>query len=184
MKPSFSQELRNFEKIQGEIPQNDFSSLCDYITKFMMTKYDLPHPSSINQGYCFIWAYLVYFCWPNKTDLSFVTATNHICLGFQGKFYDSAHFSEEAAWVLDNPTFKSTILQNACGYWARADGARREFKKVIWGLDKALFRLIRGKDWYWKVDKSYNSFPGHCWDNPILEKLPVDSPMDWSKVEV
>ena len=63
---SFVKKPKSIKTVLGvkKIPQfKKFERVCKFVTKRMVKMYHLESPFDINQGYCFIWSYLVHALW-------------------------------------------------------------------------------------------------------------------------
>ncbi len=70
------------------------SSIAQFTTDVMCDRYGLS-PYSINNGYCFIWAYLFWSIAKDKMEVRFKSNHNHVVVEVDGKFYDSEHILGE-----------------------------------------------------------------------------------------
>ena len=161
--PKILKELEDNMDVYGHPPKEDFSALCEYVTNWMIRKYDLNNDESINYGYCFIWAYLVWALWPGE-GITFTTVSGHVVVKYNGNYWDSEHCEGEKdlnKFCCFNKfcTPKHVDVRWMCWYWTRAGLFKREFRRLIRSLTPETYKLVRdnGKG-YWK---SPDDFPGY-----------------------
>lgn len=145
------EELKDNIDVAGQPPRGDsdedFSILCEYVTEWMVRKYDLQFHSDINHGYCFIWAYLVWALW-NHGGVTFKSTTGHVVVAFRGHYYDSEHIDGRP--VLDDEFcgfgYNDTkhVDENwMAWYWARAGRKMREFRRLLRKCNPKIYNFVR-----------------------------------------
>lgn len=139
-------EIKDNAFIMGE-PPAEFSALCEYVTKWLIYRYDLKNDASINYGYCFIWAYLVWALWPGD-GVSFVTTAGHVVVKFNNNYYDSEHCEGQpkiSNWCgMDRDRVRKVVdVKTMCWYWSRAGRYLKEFRRVIRKTHPALYKSVR-----------------------------------------
>lgn len=96
--------------------------------KYSISAYD------INNGYCFIWAYLVWAILQDET-ISFQSNYNHVVVSYKGKFYDSDHIT--GSKLLTKMEFfgynsgDTMDVEQMCRYWSRHGYRASELKKAM-----------------------------------------------------
>lgn len=144
--PKILEELKDNMDVDGYPPKDDFSALCDYVTRWMIRKYDLGNDASINFGYCFIWAYLVWALWPGE-GVTFLTAKGHVVVKFENHYYDSEHCegrpTTEGFCSFYGGTQKLVDVKTMCWYWARAGRQLKELRRIIRKIHPALYKSVR-----------------------------------------
>lgn len=128
-----------------ELPEfKNLTEVCKFVTKFMKKQYDLKRDNDINNGYCFIWAYLVWAL--NEEEVKFATTDNHVVVEHNGLFYDSTNLSgceflEDIDLDLDETAFVD--VKGMAWYWARCGTAKKEFRSVLRRTCNNLYNKIR-----------------------------------------
>lgn len=119
--------------------------VCDFVTNFLINKYNLHQPSWINHGYCFIWAYLVWALW--KKPLSFVSSDNHVVIYDEDSmlYYDASnnegYESLEQAEV-DPDDCADIGIKGMAWYWARCGTYNKEFRKILRATHRKLYQAV------------------------------------------
>lgn len=133
-------------KLLNERQLPDFKTLpevCEYVTNFLMKKYSLDKASWINQGYCFIWAYLVWALW--KQPIEFVSTDGHVVV-YDGTLYYDASNSEGYEALedaeLDPDEAADLGVKGMAWYWARCGTYKAEFRKILRSTHSKLYRAI------------------------------------------
>lgn len=154
-------ELRNNERDLGPVPTDDFTKLCQYVTDWMISRYDLRNADSINWGYCFIWAYLVWALWPNQNEVTFKTCTGHVVVKYGNRYYDSEHVDGDSRLHLfcafesrGSDGVKHVDAHWMCWYWTRAGKQLREFRRLVRKTNPKLYKFAR-------------AFAADHWDDPF-----------------
>jgi len=162
--PKILEELNDNMAVDGYPPKDDFSGLCDYVTRWMIRKYDLDNDAGINYGYCFIWAYLVWALWPGE-GVTFLTTTGHVVVKFEGHYYDSEHcegYPEIDGWCgfYKNCERKLVDVKTMCWYWSRAGKKLRELRRIIRKVHPSLYKSVRDNgNAHWR--NSIEDFPAY-----------------------
>ena len=129
---------------QRELPEfKTLPEVCDFVTNFLMKKYNLRAPSWINHGYCFIWAYLVWALW--KKPLNFVSSDGHIVIEYEGLYYDSiSHEGCDDLEIMEvNPTEATDLgIKGMAWYWTRCGTYKHEFRRILRATHLKLYRAI------------------------------------------
>ncbi len=68
------------------------NSIAQFTTDVICDYYGVD-PRRINQGYCFIWAYLFWTLAKDKMEVRFKSNYNHVVVHTGGRFYDSEHIN-------------------------------------------------------------------------------------------
>ena len=138
-----SLDLPEFKNTTG-----DFISLCQFVTDWMIDRYDLSSPPRINCGYCFIWAYLVWALWPYP-GVSFSTTDGHVIVKRDGVFYDSEHIDGDTDVnnFLSFGLMKSVDVgaQSMVWFWSRNGRYWYEFRKLVRRTAPKFYTLVRDK---------------------------------------
>ena len=129
---------------QRELPEfKTLPEVCDFVTNFLMKKYDLRYPSDINWGYCFIWAYLVWALW--KKPLNFVSCDGHIVIEYEGLYYDStsSHGCDDLESMQVNLDEAATLgVKGMAWYWTRCGTYKDEFRKILRATHMKLYKVV------------------------------------------
>lgn len=127
-----------------ELPEfKTLPQVCEVVTDFLVKKYELNAPSDINQGYCFIWAYLVWALW--KKPLKFVSSDGHIVIEHNGLFYDSiSHEGCDDLELMEVNLDEAADLgiKGMAWYWARCGTYKVEFRKILRATHMKLYKAI------------------------------------------
>lgn len=125
----------------------DFKNLpevCRFVTSFVKKQYGLVCDESINHGYCFIWAYLVWAL--SKNEVNFSTTDGHVVVDDGQLFYDSEHPDGVDNLEDFNHMNEDAVAVDVCGmtwYWARCGVAKKELRSVVRRTNNKLYNKIR-----------------------------------------
>jgi hypothetical protein len=153
-------ELKYNIENDGMPPTEDFPSLCDYVTDWMLRRYNLDGDYEINQGYCFIWAYLVWALWPHG-GVTFKTVTQHVIVVYKGEHFDATNTSghdDVGHFVCFGGlrTPKHTDVESMAWFWARSGKQYREFRRLIRKFTPSMYRKVRDNgSHYWRDHWSF-----------------------------
>jgi hypothetical protein len=129
-----------------KLPQfNNIEEVGDFVTKYMVKHYKLGTYLRINNGYCFIWAYLVWALM--KEPVSFVSSDGHVVVKYKGMYYDCETYGQQSIEDIDymDDNAVSTDVKGMAWYWARCGVCKREFRKVIRATHMRLYNcIVRG----------------------------------------
>lgn len=119
--------------------------VCNFVTAFLMKKYGLYLESHINQGYCFIWAYLVWALWKERLD--FVSSDGHVLIYDANKclYYDASNCEgyetlEDAE--VDPNEIADLGIKGMAWYWARCGTYKAEFRRILRATHMKLYKTI------------------------------------------
>lgn len=167
-------ELKSNAENVGPPPTGDFTALCNYVTAWMLERYELKTADDINWGRCFIWAYLVWALWPNDGEVTFKTVTGHVVVKRGELFYDSEHPTGNPSIkkfcsfkTRSEGDMKHVNVRWMAWYWARAGKHLEEFRRLILKFNPELYMLVKdNENCSWR--DPFDSFSGH--EN--ISKLP------------
>lgn len=129
-----------------KLPQfKNIEEVGDFVTVYMVKHYKLRTYFKINNGYCFIWAYLVWALM--KEPVSFATSDGHVVVKYKNKYYDCENYAVDNLKSIDwmNDDAVSTDVKGMSWYWARCGVYKREFRKVVRATHMRLYnRIVRG----------------------------------------
>ena len=129
---------------QRELPTfKTIPDVCQFVADFLMKKYDLQEPSWINQGYCFIWAYLVWALW--KKPLNFVSSDGHVLIESDGLYYDAANcygYETLEDAEVDPDQVADLNVKGMAWYWSRCGTYKHEFRKILRATHMKLYKAI------------------------------------------
>jgi 3'-phosphoadenosine 5'-phosphosulfate sulfotransferase (PAPS reductase)/FAD synthetase len=113
----------------------------DFINRTFWPEYQ--DVSVINEGECFIWAYIAYHLYEDVELWSF---GNHAFVKYHGKFYDSERPNGEDEWE-DLP---ATNFGKGCGCWSCTKPARKVTPNLFkddkhWGKQTKRFNVTWGR---------------------------------------
>ncbi len=170
------EELQDNIAVAGE-PETDysdegFSIVCEYVTEWMIRKYDLDTDADINWGYCFIWAYLVWAVWPYG-GVTFRTTTGHVVVEFNKHFYDSEHIDGRPVLDSEFTCFgkhsnnKHLDINWMAWFWSRSGKQLREFRRLLRKCNPQVYRFARenGKN-HWVNSQEFFYYYGE------IDKIP------------
>lgn len=152
------EELKsNIEQV-GRPPEENstegFTKLCEYVTEWMIRKYNLADADAINWGYCFVWAYLVWALWPHG-GVTFKTSTGHVAVKWDDHFYDSEHCDGrpdlEGFCCLGYGDEKHVGVEQMVWFWGRAGKQLRELRRLVRKTYPNLYKSMRDNasdNWY------------------------------------
>jgi hypothetical protein len=117
-----------------------------YVTKFMLKRYRLSE-GDINNGYCFIWAYLVWALM--KEPVNFVMDDGHVAILFDGTYYDSDTFGAHDIDSIIRPcdyhdSAIETDVDSMAWYWTRCGTHRKEFRTILKMTCKSIYNYAVG----------------------------------------
>lgn len=117
-----------------ELPdQNNIDEIRQFVTDFMMRKYDFFDEDCINQGRCFIWAYLVWAL--SVPGVRFVSHCNHVCVQSGNEFCDSRFISPNKRFVLRCEHFRIKMyhwgVAKMVAYWCKFGIHSGEFFELV-----------------------------------------------------
>lgn len=122
----------------------NLTEVCYFVTNFVKKKYDLDFDFQINQGYCFIWAYLVWAL--SKQDVKFVTTDGHVLVFCDDNYYDAEHpfgFFDLESLKISLDEVEEVDVRGMAWYWARCGVAKKEFRSVLRKTFNKLYNKIR-----------------------------------------
>ncbi len=128
------------------------SEICNFVTDAMMDKYDLSEPSRINNGYCFIWAYLVGLLWPD--NVRYVTNDNHVVLfdPKSGLYHDAEN--PEGTKILNDIDWMSvggeTVSSGLMIYfWGHVGLHKHELRELVAVIEpRSILARLKGASLY------------------------------------
>ena len=152
-------ELKSNVENAGLPPTGDFTALCNYVTDWMIRRYDLKNADDINWGRCFIWAYLVWALWPNDGEVTFKTATGHVVVKRGELYYDSEHPEgndniKKFCSFRSTEDYKHVDVRWMCWFWARAGKHLEELRRLVRKCNPDLYKLVRDNgNTHWENSK-------------------------------
>jgi hypothetical protein len=122
--------------------------VCEFVTKYMVKRYNLSEPGLINCGYCFIWAYLVWALWP-KGGVEFTSTDGHVAVRYQGYYFDAEHPDGEAEtdWVFNSydEDLMDINVHGLAWYWCRDGLEKMELRRIIRNTCRPIYNwAVRG----------------------------------------
>jgi hypothetical protein len=118
--------------------------VSEFVSNFMIKRYKLDCISDINEGYCFIWAYLVWALMPEPVD--FVTDDGHVVIRYKGEYYDATSFGfYELDDILNDGTPKTVDVKQMAWYWARVGSHRGKFRSIIRRTCKSVYDVVMNR---------------------------------------
>lgn len=127
------QKLPNFKNIE---------EVGNFVSAYIVKHFELKTYRSINHGYCFIWAYLVWALM--KEPVSFVTNDGHVIVKYKNKYYDCEKYAMNYLTRSYDDALDTDVTGMAW-YWARCGIYKKEFRKMIRATHFNLYnRIVRG----------------------------------------
>ena len=126
------------ESFVTECRDLEFEEICEKVTNWMVKKFKLYHSDAINQGYCFIWAYLVEAL--TNEDVDWFTNEDHVALlrHADDAFYDACNWAGcediEDVFVCGNTPCRVT-RNHAIHFWANVGFHDRKFRQIVKRLE-------------------------------------------------
>ena len=167
----------NFKEVLAELKLEalpkftSITEVCQYVTTYMIKRYDLYDEAQINTGYCFIWAYLVWALW-SKDDVVFKTVTGHVVVKCDGYFYDSEHINGSSSTdgfcgFYSSRTEKVVDVRWMSWFWTRNGNKHKEFRRILRRFDPKTYEVVRDNgSTYWSTARA--DFMGYL----HIDKLP------------
>jgi len=156
---AFVKNPRSIKKVLKvkKIPNfRKFERLCDFVTKRMVKVYRLNSPWNINQGYCFIWSYLVHALW--KEPLQFVSTDAHVVIlnNRTQRYYDSDNplgttNVETIAGIGGHDSSRTRAIvdrQVMTFFWAHVGCKKIELRNIVKQVDPTDLVAQFGKPYY------------------------------------
>lgn len=110
-------------------------NIANYVTERMMDRFMLDDPIKINQGYCFIWAYLfANLVKSSGKKAEYISTDRHVVVRVNGYYYDSCctDGQENLNDVMSHEGIVFNISNRAlCFFWGIAGIYARLFREVI-----------------------------------------------------
>lgn len=116
-------------------PEN-FEEITRKVTKWCCEEYR-QSPHTLNWGWCYYWALLVWSLTSEKLDVKFrnIGITGHVVIEFNGKFFDSQHTegtdSEDEFGSFGEMSRHAKDAANMCNFWLRHGKYPGGFADVI-----------------------------------------------------
>lgn len=128
------EKLLRFFKVKELPDQNNIAEIRDFVTNWFKTAKNVGD-HSINCGYCFIWAYLVWALAKPRT-VTFHSDNGHVCVKHGGLYYDSVRFAYKSSADIirvggyGNPIWRWSMTDVAL-YWGRNGIRKHVFRQAI-----------------------------------------------------
>jgi hypothetical protein len=109
----------------------DINDASRYATEFVMKKYKLKYENDINQGYCYIWAYIVWALMP-AGSVKFVSSNAHVAIECESKYYDATTFGTfDIDSIMCHNEIMELSIEDMSWYWCRMGTYRRFFRDLL-----------------------------------------------------
>ena len=128
----------------------NISEVCEFVTEFLLERYDLEKPIYINNGYCFIWAYLVWALWDH---VEFCTADDHVVVKVDDLYYDSVNPEgcADADLMCGDCELVHTNVYGMAWFWTKVGLCKDEFKTILFNTNRKLHRDLKAGAGDWDV---------------------------------
>lgn len=124
---------------------NNLPEICRFVSNVVKKEYGLVSDESINRGYCFIWAYLVWAL--SKESVKFATTDGHVVIDDGNLVYDSENPDGVELSVMfyhsDLDSIAEVDVRGMAWYWARCGVYKKEFRSVLRKTFTKLYNKIR-----------------------------------------
>ncbi len=143
--------------------RDGFIALGNYVTEWMMDRYNICSPGNINWGYCFIWAYLVWSLWPHG-GVTFKTSTGHVVVKWNNLYFDSENPNgtknvNNIDGFGQGRAAKHVDINIMAMYWSRCGTRAREFRTLVRKTCPSLYNYMRSFDIRtWKNTDAFDSY--------------------------
>jgi len=129
-----------------DIPQFEtVEEVGTYVTEYLWTKYAVDK-YSINHGYCFIWAFLVWSLWQGK-ECKFVSTEGHVFIKCGRYYYDAKHVNGTTikGRISDTDKYKVITVDQLFWFWGQVGRRKHEFRQVVREMIPNLYKKVRKK---------------------------------------
>jgi hypothetical protein len=128
----------------GKLPTfTKFEEVTEFVTNYLIKRYRLYCARDINNGYCFVWGYLVWALWDGK--VSFYTSDYHVAVRYGDKYYDSEHIrgTDYPELILGDYEYLGFLnVYQMVWYWARCGYEKHVLRRFVRLTNKEVYKFV------------------------------------------